>query len=176
MFYNVYAMHRNEATFGPDPEEFVPERWENLRPGWGYLPFNGGARSCVGRKFSRHDSAGSCTMLILISCRAIRTSGDSLRRRKDGSDLQDAGVSRRGRVDGAVRSGAMLQKRHTSSCINLMDRERDMWRNYAYTFMIVVYPVIICSGGGVGNTFVLSVNLMKMNVTMHNICFFPLSS
>jgi cytochrome P450 len=50
MFYNVYAMHRDEATFGPDPDEFVPERWENLRPGWGYLPFNGGARSCVGRK------------------------------------------------------------------------------------------------------------------------------
>ncbi|KAH7019049.1 cytochrome P450 [Ilyonectria destructans] len=52
MFYNVYAMHRNEATFGPDPEEFVPERWENLRPGWGYLPFNGGGRSCVGQQYA----------------------------------------------------------------------------------------------------------------------------
>ncbi|KAK7418347.1 hypothetical protein QQZ08_011290, partial [Neonectria magnoliae] len=48
MFYNVYAMHRDEATFGADAEDFVPERWANLRPGWGYLPFNGGARSCVG--------------------------------------------------------------------------------------------------------------------------------
>lgn len=50
VFYNVYAMHRDEATFGPDPEAFVPERWEGLRPGWAYLPFNGGARSCVGRE------------------------------------------------------------------------------------------------------------------------------
>ncbi|KAH7175396.1 cytochrome P450 [Dactylonectria macrodidyma] len=50
LIYNVYAMHRIEATFGADPEEFVPERWEDLRPGWGYLPFNGGARSCVGQQ------------------------------------------------------------------------------------------------------------------------------
>lgn len=50
MFYNVYAMHRNEDVFGRDPDEFVPERWQDLRPGWGYLPFNGGARACIGRK------------------------------------------------------------------------------------------------------------------------------
>ena len=52
MFYNVYAMHRNEDVFGPGPEEFVPERWQDLRPGWGYLPFNGGARACIGRKLT----------------------------------------------------------------------------------------------------------------------------
>lgn len=51
MFYNVYAMHRNEDVFGPRTEEFVPERWQDLRPGWGYLPFNGGARACIGREF-----------------------------------------------------------------------------------------------------------------------------
>ncbi|KAL2690043.1 hypothetical protein Neosp_004111 [[Neocosmospora] mangrovei] len=52
MFYNVYAMHRSEAVFGPCAEEFIPERWRDLRPGWGYLPFNGGARACIGREFS----------------------------------------------------------------------------------------------------------------------------
>ncbi|KAH7157382.1 cytochrome P450 [Dactylonectria estremocensis] len=52
LIYNVYAMHRSEATFGADPEEFVPERWEDLRPGWGYLPFNGGVRSCVGQQYA----------------------------------------------------------------------------------------------------------------------------
>ncbi|KAI5464894.1 cytochrome P450 [Mariannaea sp. PMI_226] len=52
LFYNVYAMHRNEATFGFNPEEFIPERWQNLRPGWGYLPFNGGVRSCVGQQYA----------------------------------------------------------------------------------------------------------------------------
>ncbi|KAJ4009686.1 hypothetical protein NW752_009274 [Fusarium irregulare] len=52
MFYNVYAMHRNEDVFGPEPEEFVPERWQDLRPGWGYLPFNGGARACIGQQYA----------------------------------------------------------------------------------------------------------------------------
>lgn len=51
MFYNVYAMHRSEAVFGPGADEFIPERWRDLRPGWGYLPFNGGARACIGREF-----------------------------------------------------------------------------------------------------------------------------
>lgn len=48
--YNVFAMHRDEAVFGNDVDEFQPERWAGLRPGWGYLPFNGGPRICLGRK------------------------------------------------------------------------------------------------------------------------------
>ncbi|KAM0351943.1 hypothetical protein ACHAPU_002459 [Fusarium lateritium] len=52
LFYNVYAMHRNQDVFGPGTDEFVPERWQDLRPGWGYLPFNGGARACIGRKLT----------------------------------------------------------------------------------------------------------------------------
>ncbi|KAK5995320.1 Cytochrome P450 monooxygenase himC [Cladobotryum mycophilum] len=52
VMYNVYSMHRDEQVFGPDPEDFVPERWSGLRPGWGYLPFNGGPRICIGQKFA----------------------------------------------------------------------------------------------------------------------------
>ncbi|KAL7932506.1 cytochrome P450 [Trichoderma chlorosporum] len=52
VMYNIYAMHRDAQVFGPDPEEFVPERWDGLRPGWGYLPFNGGPRICIGQKFA----------------------------------------------------------------------------------------------------------------------------
>lgn len=48
--YNVYSMHRDEQVFGSNPEEFIPERWDNLRPGWSYLPFNGGPRICIGRE------------------------------------------------------------------------------------------------------------------------------
>lgn len=40
-FYSVYAMHRRKDFYGEDAEEFKPERWETLRPGWEYLPFNG---------------------------------------------------------------------------------------------------------------------------------------
>ncbi|KAH6606164.1 hypothetical protein Trco_005317 [Trichoderma cornu-damae] len=52
VMYNIYAMHRDARVFGPDPEEFVPERWNGLRPGWGYLPFNGGPRICIGQRFA----------------------------------------------------------------------------------------------------------------------------
>lgn len=51
--YCVYAMHRRKDLYGEDADEFRPERWEGgaLRDvGWGYLPFNGGPRLCLGRK------------------------------------------------------------------------------------------------------------------------------
>ena len=39
--YHVYAMHRRKDLYGDDADEFRPERWEKIRPGWEYLPFNG---------------------------------------------------------------------------------------------------------------------------------------
>jgi len=50
ILYYVFSMHRREDIFGPEPEAFRPERWEGLRPGWGFLPFNGGPRICLGRR------------------------------------------------------------------------------------------------------------------------------
>lgn len=47
--YNVWQMHRRKDFYGDDAEEFKPERWEKLRPGWEYLPFNGGPRVCIGK-------------------------------------------------------------------------------------------------------------------------------
>ncbi|KAF2215909.1 hypothetical protein CERZMDRAFT_109751 [Cercospora zeae-maydis SCOH1-5] len=60
MAWNVYAMHRRKDYYGQDAEEFTPERWlddaktgrKGLRPGWEYLPFNGGARICLGQQFA----------------------------------------------------------------------------------------------------------------------------
>ena len=50
--YSVYAMHRRQDFYGPDAHLFRPERWEeNGKHGWEYLPFNGGPRICLGRKF-----------------------------------------------------------------------------------------------------------------------------
>ena len=57
--YSVYAMHRRKDLYGEDADRFRPDRWEpgsarggpDLRNvGWGYLPFNGGPRVCLGRK------------------------------------------------------------------------------------------------------------------------------
>jgi cytochrome P450 len=42
--YQVYTMQRRTDLYGEDALEFKPERWETLRPGWNYLPFNGGPR------------------------------------------------------------------------------------------------------------------------------------
>lgn len=57
----VYAMHRRKDLYGEDAEEFRPERWDEDLPlyydkvnaAWGYLPFNGGPRVCLGRKSHR---------------------------------------------------------------------------------------------------------------------------
>jgi cytochrome P450 len=58
--WSVYTMQRRPEYYGTDAEEFRPERWlddaatgaKGLRPGWEYLPFNGGARICLGQQFA----------------------------------------------------------------------------------------------------------------------------
>lgn len=48
--YSVHIMHRRSALWGPDADEFKPERWVGRKLGWEYLPFNGGPRICLGRE------------------------------------------------------------------------------------------------------------------------------
>lgn len=43
---NIHALHRDRRAWGDDAESFNPERWEQGRPGWDYLPFSGGPRIC----------------------------------------------------------------------------------------------------------------------------------
>ncbi|GAB7348162.1 hypothetical protein MBLNU459_g6175t1 [Dothideomycetes sp. NU459] len=57
--YSPYALHRRKDLYGDDADHFRPERWEatdgdNLskRIGWGYIPFNGGPRICLGQEFT----------------------------------------------------------------------------------------------------------------------------
>jgi cytochrome P450 len=52
--YQIFSMHRRKDVYGEDADEFVPERWteRNLRPGWAFLPFNGGPRICIGQQFA----------------------------------------------------------------------------------------------------------------------------
>lgn len=45
-------MHRRRDIWGEDADEFKPERWSGRRPGWEYLPFNGGPRICIGQQFA----------------------------------------------------------------------------------------------------------------------------
>lgn len=65
--YNVYCMHRRTDIYGPDALEFRPERWapeEALRPGWAYLPFNGGPRICVGQQFALTEASYTIIRLL----------------------------------------------------------------------------------------------------------------
>ncbi|KAK1758477.1 cytochrome P450 [Echria macrotheca] len=50
--YSSYCMHRRKDIYGPDAEEFRPERWETLRVEWQYTPFSGGPRICIGQQFA----------------------------------------------------------------------------------------------------------------------------
>ena len=43
---NRYLMHRDPDIWGADAEEFIPERWEDARPMWKFVPFGGGPRIC----------------------------------------------------------------------------------------------------------------------------------
>lgn len=62
--YTVWSMHRREDFYGPDALEFKPERWETLRPGWEYLPFNGGPRICVGQQYALMEASYATIRLI----------------------------------------------------------------------------------------------------------------
>ncbi|POR37522.1 Cytochrome P450 52A12 [Tolypocladium paradoxum] len=50
--YSVHIMQRRKDLWGEDANVFKPERWEHRRPGWDYLPFNGGPRICIGQQFA----------------------------------------------------------------------------------------------------------------------------
>ncbi|KAJ5595425.1 uncharacterized protein N7459_001633 [Penicillium hispanicum] len=52
VIYSVHLMHRRKDLWGPDAEEFKPDRWGSRKAGWEYLPFNGGPRICIGQQFA----------------------------------------------------------------------------------------------------------------------------
>ena len=70
--YSVYSMHRRPDLYGMDAELFRPERWEDELPmnndpvnaKWGYLPFNGGPRICLGMDFGLNEAAYTVVRLL----------------------------------------------------------------------------------------------------------------
>ncbi|KAG8779170.1 hypothetical protein FRC12_024604 [Ceratobasidium sp. 428] len=62
--YSVVHMHRRKDLWGPDAEEFDPERWIDDRlkkyvtPNpFIFLPFNAGPRICLGQQFAYNESS-----------------------------------------------------------------------------------------------------------------------
>jgi cytochrome P450 len=62
--YSPWAMHRRKDLYGPDADEYKPERWESLRPGWEYLPFNGGPRICLGQQYALTEASYVTVRLV----------------------------------------------------------------------------------------------------------------
>ncbi|KAL8972419.1 MAG: hypothetical protein Q9197_002787 [Variospora fuerteventurae] len=62
--WNLFAIHRREDLYGDDAAEFKPERWETLRPGWEYLPFNGGPRICIGQQLALTQTSYTTIRLV----------------------------------------------------------------------------------------------------------------
>ncbi|KAG4428262.1 hypothetical protein IFR05_016258 [Cadophora sp. M221] len=70
--YSVYPMHRRPDLYGMDAEVFRPERWDEDMPlnhnktnaKWGYLPFNGGPRTCLGMDFALVEAAYAIVRIV----------------------------------------------------------------------------------------------------------------
>ena len=60
VFTHFGTMHLREDIWGPDAATWNPDRWATARLGaWDYLPFSGGPRVCVGRKYILLPRVGS---------------------------------------------------------------------------------------------------------------------
>jgi cytochrome P450 len=65
-------MHRRKDLYGSDADKFRPERWDpnednevSLKNiGWGYLPFNGGPRVCLGQEFAFLEASYTIVRLL----------------------------------------------------------------------------------------------------------------
>jgi cytochrome P450 len=65
--YSSWASHRLPEVF-PHPEAFIPERFERERkaalPRGAYVPFGGGTRICIGKRFGQTEVKLVTTMLL----------------------------------------------------------------------------------------------------------------
>lgn len=90
-------MHRLKKLYGDDSESFRPERWDpavenavDLRKiGWGYLPFNGGPRVCLGRMSLLLIFFTILAIEADLYARRIRSAGGRIRSRPDATEVQD---------------------------------------------------------------------------------------
>ncbi|OAL44042.1 cytochrome P450 alkane hydroxylase, partial [Pyrenochaeta sp. DS3sAY3a] len=70
--FSVYSMHRRTDLYGMDAELFRPERWDEEMPmqqnptnaKWGYLPFHGGPRMCLGLDFALTEAAYTTVRIL----------------------------------------------------------------------------------------------------------------
>jgi cytochrome P450 len=67
---NFYRLHRNEVVFGPDVQQFIPDRLDSINPGaWEFMPFSGGPHACVGQ----HKASVEASYMVFLIARTFKT-------------------------------------------------------------------------------------------------------
>jgi len=66
---NKSVMHRDKEVWGENADDFVPERWDGLRPYWTFVPFGGGPRRCPAQLLVTTEAS----YLIARFCRQFKT-------------------------------------------------------------------------------------------------------
>lgn len=56
IFILLLAVHRDQEVWGPDADQFRPERFLVERVPTSYKPFGTGPRACIGRQFALHEA------------------------------------------------------------------------------------------------------------------------
>lgn len=86
----LHLLHRRKDLWGPDADEFKPERWENKKMDWNFVPFSGGPRICLGRESPALPPPPPNQKQVVIT-HSLRAITDLLNRaiRSDGGGLLD---------------------------------------------------------------------------------------
>ena len=109
--YCSWASHRIPEVF-PDPEAFIPERFTRERkaalPRGAYVPFGGGSRICIGKRFGQTEVKLVATML-LQRLRLDALPGRTMTIRQMPTLSPEGGLRMRVRAARAPRLGAAMR-------------------------------------------------------------------
>ena len=79
--FSSYVNSRRRNLFGLDADDFRPERWEDsslLGIGWGYFPFSGGPRQCLGEDFALMEVSYTIVRLLQACSYIFLPVGDKI--------------------------------------------------------------------------------------------------
>ncbi|KAJ4291650.1 hypothetical protein N0V90_009545 [Kalmusia sp. IMI 367209] len=63
---NSWGLHMSKEIYGPDAEEFNPERWNNIKPNSKeFVPFGQGPRACLGKDKALAEAAYLLVRLVM---------------------------------------------------------------------------------------------------------------